>query len=271
MKALYLTFTVLISISLVQADYISPIDVDVKTEKYQPENINFESSEYKYKVSWQGLPVATANIEVNNTNNAYSVKAGAKTKKWLSVFYKLKFESESEFESQSLKPIKFSSRQIENSKKKVKNVEFNDDGTIHAKSYKNGKKQQEFKFNTGNQTLDPITAAFFARSLNIEEGTKKTFDVFNGKHRFLITFKVGPKEEITVNNKNYLCYKVIPEVQKLTDSEGETRLKSASIWITADSKREIIKIESDVLVGSVTAELEQHSLQKTESLVYSSL
>ena len=272
MRLIYYIFFVLFSISIASSEYIEPSDVKIKTENYKPENINFENGKYKYKVSWQGIPVATANIEVNNIDDGFSVKAKAKTKNWLSVFYKLKFESESEFDSVKLKPKKFISRQIENSKKKVKDIQFGSDGTISTKSYKNGKEQKVFEFNSGNQTLDPITAAFLARSLPISEGTKKSFDVFNGKHRFLITFNVGLKENIKSNGKDFLCYKVIPEVKKLTDTEGEKRLRSASIWITADEKREVIKIESNVLIGSIKAELEDYSFEKTnQARVYSSL
>ncbi len=260
MRVLFTSLFILLNLSIARSEYINPSDIKIKTENYVPEKVNFKDGTYKYKISWQGIPVATANIDVKNDNDTYKVNAKAKTKKWLSVFYKLKFDGDSEFDSKKLEPRKFNYRQIEKSKKKVKNIEFNPDGTIYTKSYKNGREQQAIKFNSGNQTLDPITAAFLARSLPISEGAEKSFDVFTGKHRYLIIFNVGRKEKIRVNNKDYLCYKVTPKIKKLTDTEGEKKFNSASIWITADEKREIVKLESSVFVGSIKAELEQHSL-----------
>lgn len=251
------------------AEYILPSAVNVSTKSYIPKHSDFNSGEYVYKVSWQGIPVASAKIKVNNpeVDGEWKVRAGAQTSKWISTFYTLKFDSESLFSRDDFKPKQFTSRQIENTKKKVKEVSFLKDGTIKSDAYKNGHKEETITFNSENQTLDPISAAFLARSLDIKVGSKKSFDVFNGKHRYLITFHVDALEKIKLNKKEIECFSVRPEVVKLTDTEGEKRLQSARIWITADDKREVIKIESNVLVGRVKAELQKFTPSNHVTLV----
>ena len=51
----------------------------------------------------------------------------------------------------------------------------------------------------------------------------------------------------------------VPDVSvvKLSDTEGEKRLRSATIWLSADEDRNILKLESSVWIGSVTAEFEE--------------
>ena len=243
--------------SLANAEYIMPGDVSVSTVAYKPKHTDFNRGNYSYKVSWQGIPVATAEISVNDpdVDGIWKVNAGAKTNDWISTFYTLSFKSESTFSKNNFRPLQFISNQTENSKKKVKQVSFDQDGTITTQAYKNGKKEETLSFRSDNKTLDPISAAFLARSLDIKVGSKKSFDVFNGKNRYLITFNVEGREKLKVGkNRELDCFTVIPEVVKLTDTEGEKRLKSAKIWITADDKRDIIKIESSVLVGKVKAE-----------------
>ena len=64
----------------------------------------------------------------------------------------------------------------------------------------------------------------------------------------LYPFTLGIKNKV-------LADRVVPTVQKLTDTEGEKRIQSCKMWVSADERREILRLESKVFVGSVTAEL----------------
>ncbi len=241
------------------AEFIEPGEVSVNTEKYAPGETNFARGTYVYDVTWQGLPVATAKVQVEENRFAADsllrVEASAKTAKLIDLFYKMRFHSESFFNSSSLRPLSFSSVQKENSKEKVHRVRFASGGQIQSEYVRNGVQKNHRVFHSDNLTLDPISAAFVARSLPIEIGTKKDFDVYNGKHRYLISMEVAARENIEIEGKTYDAFKVIPSVKKLTDTKGETRLKSAYIWISADENREVLALDSKVLVGRVKARL----------------
>ncbi|MFN8391449.1 MAG: DUF3108 domain-containing protein [Bdellovibrionota bacterium] len=250
------------------ADYISPALVQVKTKSYTPVTTKFPLGTYEYAVNWQGIPVGIASITVKSAylpdpaapqEIAFDVTANAKTGRVISWFYKLNHTSESIFRKQNLAPVSFFSEQTENSKAKSREVYFKPDGSIKATLWKKGKEdpEEEISFHTDNATFDPISAAFLARSLPVEEGEELSFDVFNGKHRFLIGLKVDAKETISVNGTKRLAYRVTPSVRKLTDTEGEKRLRSATLWISADDdRRDVLKVKSEVFVGSVNAQLE---------------
>ena len=53
------------------------------------------------------------------------------------------------------------------------------------------------------------------------------------------------------------AFRVVPSVKKLTDTEGEKKFRSATLWIAADETREVLKMESEVWIGSVTAKLQR--------------
>ncbi|MBP9837945.1 MAG: DUF3108 domain-containing protein [Proteobacteria bacterium] len=242
------------------ADYIPPQDVEVKTITYSPEKTEFEEGIYEYSVEWQGIPVGSSKVIVKKDKaNITTVTATAVSSGVVKVFYSLRHLSESIFRSDTFKPLSFFSIQKENSKIKSREIKFSDEGQIEAKLYKHKNEQrktdEEINFHSENVTLDPITAAFLARSLPVHGNEEYTFDVFNGKHRFLITLKVVGRENIKVEGKTFDTYKVVPTVKKLTDTEGEKRLRSAAIWVTADDNRDIVKLESSVLIGAVSAEL----------------
>ncbi len=255
-----------------RADYIAPDKVQIKTKSYAPENTAFEPGAYHYAVRWQGIPVARAQIVVRGAGmgdeNFMKVTAAAQTAAGIDLLYTLRHTSESIFDARTLQPVSFFSSQTENSKTKYRQISFTGDGTITSKMWKRGQKgedvpEEEHTFKSENATFDPISAAFLARSISVAEGEEVSFDVFNGKHRFLISFKVGPKEQISVRGKQVEARRVTPTVKKLTDTEGEKRLQSAALWISTDGKHDVLKMESSVLVGKVTAELIAFTPAKT--------
>lgn len=268
-----LSLLMLQSVSIAHAEYIEPGNVEVKTTEYHPQNTEFDKGTYHYEVSWQGIPVAKAQIVVGEAREGsqefLNVKAEAKTGDFIDIFYRLRFSSRSLFEAESFKPIRFESHQKENSREKVREVTFGPDGNIRADYVKNGNPEKPVSFQSKNTTFDPISAAFLARSLPLRSGETHSFDVFNGKHRYLISFEVKEKEKIEVQDAVYEAFKVIPTVQKLTDSEGEKRLEQAAIWISADESREVLKLESKVLVGKVNAHLVRFEPQAPQTPVVS--
>lgn len=248
---------------MVGADYIPPSRVTVKTEAYQPHDTNFPRGFYEYQIAWQGVPVGSASIRIGTTyrggKKMLDVEGTARSTKVVGVFYELRHRSESIFSAQDLKPVEFFSQQTENSRFTNIDVTFSPDGLIRSKIVK-GKvnspgKAEEVVFKSENATFDPITAAFLARSLPINPAEDLSFDIFNGQHRYLISFHVVGREKINVAGKDYDAFKVEPRVKKLTDTQGEKRLRKAYLWVSADGSREVLKLESEVFFGSVSAKL----------------
>lgn len=241
------------------AEYIDPSETELKTEKYHPDVVPKDRGKYEYKVAWQGIPVASASIDITDAllgeAQLLNVTAWAKTAGPAVIFYRLNHTSESILNAQNLQPKVFRTFETVNSEARGRFVSFGEQGQIYSRRWKEGKEAEIQEFFTGNATFDPISAAILARSLPIESGKVFVFDVFNGKHRYEISFHVGDKEELRINNQMRSAFRVTPYVKKLTDTEGEKKLDHATLWISADAKREILKIESKVWIGSVTATL----------------
>jgi len=255
--------SILHSVPTANADYIPPSQVVVRTKAYQPQETNFPRGSYDYQVSWQGIPVGSAMVRVaiiyRDGKKMLDVEATARSSKVLSLFYDLHHRSESIFSARELKPVEFVSEQTENSKFTNLKINFSADGLIRAKITKgnvNGQgKSEEVSFKSENATFDPISAAFVALSLPVDSAEDLSFDVFNGKDRYLISFHVVGREKIKVAGKDYDAFKIKPLVTKLTDTEGEKRLRKVYLWVSADSAREVLKLESEVRIGSVSAKL----------------
>jgi hypothetical protein len=246
------------------ADYIPPGKVTPAVKAYTPTAIHFPVGTYRYDLNWQGIPVGRSSITIAPSvlpdgTKTYKVRASAQSASVVALFYTLRHVSESVFHAETLAPIIFLSMQKENAKTKSREVRFDENGQVTGNLYywKKGKFKQEERqaFQGSHTTFDPITATFLARSIVFNKGDEVSFDVFNGKHRYLISLKRGESRVIPLFKKGVEAFSVTPTIKKLTDSDGEKRLRQCTIWVTADSKRDVAKLECEAFIGTVRAEL----------------
>ena len=54
-----------------------------------------------------------------------------------------------------------------------------------------------------------------------------------------------------VNGVDTPVWEIKPHVTKLTASKQNGKLRDATIYVTADSKREILQLKSEVFIGNV--------------------
>lgn len=251
-----------VPLQIANAEYIPPSKVTVRTQSYQPQQTNFPRGSYHYQVSWEGILVGTATVRVGTTyrdgKKMVDVEATARSGGIVSLFYRLRHRSESIFSAQELKPMVFRSEQTENSRFTNLAITFAPNGFISARITKGQLntegKTEEVSFKSENATFDPISAAFLARSLPVDPGHDVTLDVFNGQDRYLITLHAVGREKIRLEGKEYDAFKIEPSVKKLTDTEGEKRVRKVYLWLSTES-REVLKVESNVRLGAVSAKL----------------
>lgn len=248
---------------LLSAEEVVPdfAKVKVTTPVYSANTGGFKPvlGTYSYSVKWQGIPAATAEVNVEKEGEYYRVIASARTNSAIDIFYKLRYKGDGTISALDFAPVKTVLDQRENSKVKVTEIMFLENGEIYLTKSQKGKEPEAYKFNPENFTLDPFSAAFLARSLDWKQGETKTFDVFTGKARYLLDLSLTEEINMNVNDESRKVWVIVPKVKKLSENEGKPKLREAKIYITADDKREILKIVSSVFIGSVTSKLESFS------------
>lgn len=247
--------------TLAHAEYISPDKINITTPRYKANPVTYIDLVYQYRISWQGIPVATATISVlpmgNDLPGQVKVVARAKTAKAIDMFYKMRHLSEAVFDGKVFEPISFFSQQKENRREKHRVIKYQGLGKIASEQSNQKGDRSYLEFDTKNATYDPLSGAFLAKSVEPEIGKAIQIDIFNGKHRFLISFLYQGKEKIKFGQTERDAYLVIPTLNRLTDTEHEHRFHHAKLWVSADARRDILKMESKVWIGTVVAELEQ--------------
>ncbi len=250
-------------------DYISPELVKVTTPYYRPGTGPFSPpmGTYNYTVSWQGISAASAAVTFSKKEDKYVVEAVARTYSGIDLLYKLRYTAIGVLSMSDLTPVSLTIDHQENSR--IKNIEvlFSPDGgeVSSTRTRVGSTEKKALKFQPNNMTLDPIGAGFLARSLDWKVGESKTFDVFNGKSRYLITLTAVRRETIEHQGKLHDCFVISPRVRNLTTTKAVEKLREAFIYVTADDRRDVLKIVSSVFIGSVVTELESFVSTETES------
>lgn len=237
-------------------------DVEVKTPFYTPGPVvDFPEGTYFYDVTWQGIPAARASISLDRIGDDYRVVASARTADWVEIIYRLRYRAEGHTSAASFSPKKMLISQTENSKVSSTKISFADSGEIYAVRKKLGKETKTLRFNPHNLTLDPVSAALLARSFDWSEGQEREFDTFNGKTRYLITLKCKKKEQIEIGEPKTKrdVWVISPHVINLVKNERAKKLREVNIYVSADERRDILKIVSEVFIGSVTTKLTNFS------------
>jgi Protein of unknown function (DUF3108) len=240
-------------------DYISPDLVKVSTPHYQPWTARFEPrlGVYRYTVSWEGIPAASATLTVDEVGQNFKIVAAARTYSGIDLLYRLRYTAEGVIEGFSLSPVRLTIDHQENSRTKNIKVEFSPSGEIHStRMQRVGQPVEEIRFHSLNTTLDPIGAAFLARSLEWEVGDVRSFDVFNGKSRYLISLEAIGREVIEHGGVNRPTIVISPQVRNLTTKEPVQKLRQARMYISEDENRDMLRLVSSVFIGSVTTELD---------------
>lgn len=255
---LFSALVLMVPILPLLAKTIPPGLVCISTPAYAPaRSFNPLPGRYSYTVSWNGIPAGSIELELDRQGDDYKIHASARTAKGIDLVYKLRYESHAVLAADTLKPKKSVSIVRANSREKTTELEFLPDGEIRSTRKNHHGKVKTIQFDSDNLTLDPYSAAFLALSQDWEVGQSRQFDLFNGKSRYLIEFTALEKTELTINEKRQAAIVLVPSIQKLndTDDENEKKLRQARIYISTGHPKKILKLSSDLLFGSVNAEM----------------
>lgn len=104
---------------------------------------------------------------------------------------------------------------------------------------------------------DIFSALYFVRTQPLEPGKQFSIDVNSSKNWPLYVTVYPRRETVKVGAGKFDCFVVEPTLRDkgLFVQKG----KSLKVWMTADSRHIPVKMEAEVFIGHVSAELEEYS------------
>jgi hypothetical protein len=213
----------------------------------------------EYRIAWNGIPAAGASVAITpgevGGRESVVVQAKARTNAFVDLFWTFRGTVRATFLADGLTPRQFVYDRKMNGTPYRTAVDFDPHGARSI--YSKGPRQRELQIVDAG-VVDPITAIFRARLSGAKPGDTLRYDVWTGEARYRVELAVSGPEEIRVPAGRFMALRVVPVVWKIdSQPERDTRLRQATIWVSDDPARTLLRIRSDVFIGAVTLDLEK--------------
>lgn len=224
-----------------------------------------EIGSYSYDIRWQGLTAGKARIVTVHTNGHYLIATTANTDNLARHLLTARY-----FGMARVAPDLHARDVVENRTIRKRQVvtysRFDDDDAIEivqAKARpKRSVKIRELRLEEGGAAIDPFTAVLRARAVPWEKGRQVAYVLLVGDDRYRLTLTCRGGTRIKVEGKRHPVWHLRPKLELYAEpgsaapEDAEDRagtikaVSKADIYIARDARQQILRIETDSLLGT---------------------
>jgi len=214
-----------------------------------------------YRFGWAGFTAATGEAHFTAPSAAkFQLDATGQTIGFVRALWKLDADFHAVANSQTLRPIE--TQQTENYRKKklVTRLTFTSKGVTRVRTEtrdgSTGTKTRQFDF---ADLFDLPSAMLYLRSQPLTDGSVNRVVVYATTNAYLATVTVVGRDKISVRAGTYKAIKVdlrLDRVGKHLELEPHRKFRHGTIWVSDDRDRILLRIEAQIFVGTVFAELQ---------------
>lgn len=214
-----------------------------------------------YRFGWSGLTAATGEVHFTRPSvDKLQLDGTGRTIGFVRALWKLDVTYRAVANAQTLKPIEMQQTEKYRSKQLATHLSFTNAGVTRTRTEGRGTAAEtntkQFVF---SNLFDLHSAALYLRSQPLEQGSVYRLAVFPATNAYLATITVVGREKISVRAGTYNAIKLdlqLKRIGKHLELQPHKKFRRATIWVSDDTERMILRIEAQVFVGSVFAELQ---------------
>jgi len=213
-----------------------------------------------YRFGWDGIQAATADVRLSSpTKNTLEIDAKGRTSGLPRVLFKLDVYHQATENKSTLRPIHFIQEEKYRSETVKTSVNFEPTQVIGLREKipsDQPAKPETFKF---SPVFDLATALLWVRSQPLRDGDIESIVVWASNAPYLATVKVIGRDSLKIAGHNKGAIKLelhIKKIDKKMQLKEHKLFRSGRGWLSDDDKRIPLRIEADIFIGYVFAELE---------------
>jgi hypothetical protein len=214
-----------------------------------------------YRFGWSGVTAATGEIHFTKpSDDRFQLEGTGRTTGFVRALWKLDVTQRAIANSHTLAPIETQQSESYRSKKIVTHLAFTNSGVTRARTEGQGDKAEtkskQFVF---PNLFDLHSAALYLRSQPLKEGSVYRLAVYPATNAYVAIIKVIGREKISVRAGTYNAIKLdlqLKRVGKHLELEPHKKFRRGTIWVSDDAERLVLRIDAQVFVGTVFAELQ---------------
>jgi len=223
----------------------------------------FQAGEwFRFRMSYSSwLKAGNATLSVSETKvngkDCFHVVGKGWTTGMISWFFKVEDQYESYFDSKSGQPYRFIRKMDEGGY--TKDIEITFDHDQNQAMVHNKKKEYKKSFPIEQNVQDMVSAYYFLRNNydvdSVKEGESIELNMFFDEENYVFKLKFLGYETIKSEFGKVKTLKFRPYVLAGRVFKEE---ESLTLWVTADKNKIPIKIQADLAVGSLRADLDAY-------------
>ncbi|HEU5247116.1 MAG TPA: DUF3108 domain-containing protein [Candidatus Udaeobacter sp.] len=213
-----------------------------------------------YRFGWSGLTAATGDVHFTKpSENKFQLEGTGRTIGLVRALWKLDVNYQAVASAQTLRPIETRQTESYRSKKIATHLTFTNNGVTRARTEGKGAavaKTRQFNFST---LFDLFSAMLYLRSQPLKDRSVYRVVAYPATNAYLATLTVTGREKVSVHAGSYNAIKLdlqLKRIGKHLQLEPHRKFRHATIWVSDDAERLLLRIEAQVFVGTVFAELQ---------------
>jgi hypothetical protein len=215
----------------------------------------------KYVFGWSGFSGAMAEVRLTKpAGNRFQFDGTVRTTGLVRTLWRFDATQTSSSSAETLHPLEM--KQIENvrNKKTVTNLSFDSNGVTSKETETPGQSAgpKVRRFDSPN-LFDLYSALLYLRSQPLQDRSIQRILVYPATAAYVATVTVLGRERLTGPSGTYNAIKLdlqLSKVGKTRELEPHRKFRRGTVWISDDPDRLLLKIQAQIFVGSVFAELQ---------------
>ncbi len=216
-----------------------------------------------YRFGWSGFTAATGDVHFTKPSPGnLQLDGTGRTIGFVRALWKLDVNYQAVANAVTLRPIETQQTESYRSKKIITHLAFTNYGVTRARTEDTGKGETKTRqFNFPN-LFDLFSAMLYLRSQPLKERAVYRVVAYPATNAYLATVTVLGREKVSVHAGTYNAIKLdlqLKRIGKKRELEPHRKFRRGTIWVSDDSERLLLRIEAQVFVGTVFAELQSVS------------
>ncbi len=213
-----------------------------------------------YRFGWSGFTAASGEVHFTKPSGSRcQLEATGRTIGLVRALWKMDVTHRAVADAETLRPIEI--KQVETYRKKqlITELTFGSNRVTSARTESSGGGTTKTKEYYLPNLFDLHSTALYLRSQPLRDHSVYRVVVFPATSAYLATLTVVGREKVTVHAGNYKAIKIdlqLSKVGKNLELEPHRKFRRATIWVSDDSDRVLLRAEAQIFVGTVFAELQ---------------
>jgi len=214
-----------------------------------------------YRFGWSGFTAATGEVHFSKPDsNRFEFEGTGRTIGLVRALWKFDVNHRAVANAQTLRPIETHQTEIYRSKKIVTDLAFSNTGVSRTRTENEhgaeGAKTRQFNM---PDLFDLHSAALYLRSQPLKNHAVYRIVVYPATNAYLAILTVVGREKISVHAGSYNAIKLdlqLKRIGKHLELQPHRKFRRATAWVSDDPERLLLRLEAQIFVGTVFAELQ---------------